>query len=323
VPDKPKTREAGAYGGPEAPWTPVPTGQIRAWLAANPDAALETVFPAVYEEDRTSKIKDLATAQGLDYVTHQRAAEQVAKELGIETYDYAAEMQAIKEEKKTLSAVSLAIGDAIAQNVVGLPQPGAGRGGAAGATTFGRSGGVTIGAPAPAMASEGPEDQQPKRHELSGDETARFRKMQREALEAAAGVIAGALREAFAAVRDELRAPPAPVPQAPPPPADVRVGPIEVRVPEVMAETIRDAIRDAFRAARDEAEAAPPRRPRTIVFERGPNGELTQAREVVPEPEAGMRPPSVIVFDRGPDGEMTRAREVEPPAPDSPEGGGA
>src|SRR5262245_43357771 len=111
--------EAADYGGPEAPWTPVPLGQIKEWFKTNPDAELETVFPTVYEEDRTSKIKDLATAQGLAYITHRRAAEQTAKELGLEKYDYEDEQEQIKQEMASVPQSGLAMGDAIASSVAG------------------------------------------------------------------------------------------------------------------------------------------------------------------------------------------------------------
>lgn len=186
-------REAGPYGGPEAPWSPVPLKQARDWLRADETRKVNFVFPTVFEEDRSTKIKDISTAQGLDYISHQRAAEMVAQEMEVENFDWLAEMEKIQTERKQFGDV--------------LPAPGAGLGGS-------KMGGITIGAPAPGLAAEDDlgddEDEpleipgaglprigaqpsdvvlkdhnadisgKPHRAERSGDFTARFKKQQRE-----------------------------------------------------------------------------------------------------------------------------------------------
>jgi len=101
--------EGNSYGGNisgrdafEAPWTPVPLFQAEEFIASHKRYALEIIFPTVFEEDRSIKIKDIATAQGLDYASHQWAAEQVAKELGREDFNYKQEIAQIKVERNTL-----------------------------------------------------------------------------------------------------------------------------------------------------------------------------------------------------------------------------
>ena len=186
-------REAGPYGGPEAPWSPVPLKQARDWIRKDETRQINFVFPTVFEEDRSTKIKDISTAQGLDYISHQRAAEMVAQEMEVENFDWLAEMEKIKAERKQFGDV--------------LPAPGAGLSGS-------KMGGITIGAPAPGLAAEDEigddEDEpleipgaglprigaqpsdvilqdpnadisgKPHRAERSGDFTARFKKQQRE-----------------------------------------------------------------------------------------------------------------------------------------------
>ncbi len=155
----------------DAPWSPTPTWPARLFQQQNQDASIDIVFPTVYEEDRTAKIKDLATGQALGFITHRRAAEQAAKEFGFEQYDYSEEMKQIEEEQKALTPGQLGIADQIAQSVVGL-------GGPKGAPP-GKQ--IIIGQPAPGLAAEDEdEEEQPvHRAELSGDRTAAFRKDQR------------------------------------------------------------------------------------------------------------------------------------------------
>jgi hypothetical protein len=168
------------------PWSPVPTSVGKKWVQKHPDAQVDVVFPTVYEEDRTAKIKDLGTAQGLDYISHQRAADQAAKELGFERYDYAEEQDQIKVEAKSIPQPALGVADDIASAVVGLP---VGPGGkitpkAAGKAPVGPGGGSTgpagsvVGAPAPGMASETP-DPPTRRAPVSGAGKSEFRHQQR------------------------------------------------------------------------------------------------------------------------------------------------
>lgn len=108
---------------PEAPWAPLPTWLARAYQQANPDAALDLIFPAVYEEDRSVLLKDLITSQDAQYITHRRAAEQAAKELGVENYDYAEEQDNIRAERKAgVGAPPLGAGDDLAKTL-GLGGP--------------------------------------------------------------------------------------------------------------------------------------------------------------------------------------------------------
>lgn len=104
------------------PWSPVPTALGKTFINQNRDAQIDIVFPTVYDEDRTAKIKDLATAQALDSITHQRMSEQIAKEMGFENYEYAEEQQQVSEEKKKseVDSAALGIADDIATSAVGM-----------------------------------------------------------------------------------------------------------------------------------------------------------------------------------------------------------
>jgi len=85
----------------EPAWAPPdPATVARDFIRRNPDAQVEIIWPTVYEEDRSSKIADLVNAEGVGVISHERAAEQVAKELGFAQYDYAAEQEQIAREKK-------------------------------------------------------------------------------------------------------------------------------------------------------------------------------------------------------------------------------
>jgi hypothetical protein len=144
-----------------APWSGVPL-----WIARNKiqrDQAwdMDVIFPEVYAEDRTSKLKDLATAQAVGAITHQRMAEQMAKELGFDDYDYASEIAAIKNEQETLPPSLLGVADAVA----GAPSKPAGNPAPPGGWV-------------PAPEQETP--MYPRRYDLSGAATARFRKLQRK-----------------------------------------------------------------------------------------------------------------------------------------------
>lgn len=104
------------------PWSPVPTALGKAFINQNRDAQIDIVFPTVYDEDRTAKIKDLATAQELDSITHHRMSDQIAKEMGFENYEYDEEQQQIAEEKKKseVDSAALGIADDLATTAVGM-----------------------------------------------------------------------------------------------------------------------------------------------------------------------------------------------------------
>ena len=170
------------------PWSPVPTALGKTFINQNRDAQIDIVFPTVYEEDRTAKIKDLATAQALDTITHQRMSEQIAKEMGFENYEYAEEEDQIKEEKKKLQTGSTAIGatgelgiaDDLASATIGLNVgPGGDITPKKAGSGIGPGGGSTgpqpIGAPAPAMAAE---DSGKKRGEIADRSVAQWKKYQ-------------------------------------------------------------------------------------------------------------------------------------------------
>jgi len=153
-------------------WSPVPLKTARAWLKANPDAAFQMNFPTVYEEDRSIKLKDIATAQGLDYISRQRAATQAAQELGFEDYEFAKEMHDIAEEQKVLpQAGGIGAGDDVARSVISPPSdvgaqpPGVPR---------------EPGGPVTAEFGAGVDAAKPKRDALSAPVQHAFRKQQKE-----------------------------------------------------------------------------------------------------------------------------------------------
>src|SRR5258707_294847 len=51
-----RSRETVSDG---APWSPVPLRPARDLVKRHPESAIDVVFPTVYEEDRTAKLKDL------------------------------------------------------------------------------------------------------------------------------------------------------------------------------------------------------------------------------------------------------------------------
>lgn len=75
------------------------TALISLALVGEPiDKQYEVIFPEIGTEDRTAKIKDIATAQALKYISKERVAAMTAKELGITSYNYDEEQEAIREE---------------------------------------------------------------------------------------------------------------------------------------------------------------------------------------------------------------------------------
>lgn len=116
--------EALREAGDDAPWSPVPTRIAKAYLHGNDDAMLELNFPRVYEENRSSMLADLSTAQSLGYIGHERAAIQAASELGFDDYDYNLEQQAIAAASGTIQGVQPGAGDEIATGVMGQAIPG-------------------------------------------------------------------------------------------------------------------------------------------------------------------------------------------------------
>lgn len=66
-------------------------------LAVKP---MEFTFPAIAQEDRSAKLKDIAFEESMDHITKARAATMAAREFQISDYDYKKEQQAIEEERK-------------------------------------------------------------------------------------------------------------------------------------------------------------------------------------------------------------------------------
>ncbi len=154
----PEEKDAREVASDSAPWSPTPLRPARDFVKHDKNAGIEINFPTVYEEDRSKKLQDLATAQAVGAITHQRMSEQIAKELGFEQYNYDEELENIKIEMKKLPPGILSSTGEIA---------GAGGGdGAAGASDSGFA------------------DQPPRRADLSGDAAQAFRIQQRSTVSA-------------------------------------------------------------------------------------------------------------------------------------------
>ena len=65
---------------------------------AGKDQTLEVTFPELATEDRSQKMKDLALAESMDWISHETAANLGAAELHVSTYDFDTEAQKIKGE---------------------------------------------------------------------------------------------------------------------------------------------------------------------------------------------------------------------------------
>ena len=63
---------------------------------------MEVTFPELITQDRSAKLKDLALAESQHWVSNETAAEIAAKEFGITSYKYAAEMERIAAEKEKI-----------------------------------------------------------------------------------------------------------------------------------------------------------------------------------------------------------------------------
>ncbi len=190
------------WGGQAAPWTPLPLRPTRVFLEENPDAQVEIIFPTVYEEDRSKKIQDLATAEGLKVISHRRMSEQMAKELQQEQYDYDEEQEDIQLHP---SPVTGALASAVVGQGLGLGTPGGVRGQGADALVKGIMGAVPkpAGAPAPPTQAELAAGHKPG---MDATSRAAFRSDQKSRLdEAAAPLDSPYSPAAITAVLDELR----------------------------------------------------------------------------------------------------------------------
>lgn len=66
----------------------------------NPEQAMEFTFASIAQEDRSTKLKDIAFAEAMDYFTKARSAAMAAREFQITTYDYDTEHTAIMKERQ-------------------------------------------------------------------------------------------------------------------------------------------------------------------------------------------------------------------------------
>ena len=62
------------------------------------DAEIEFTFPSIATEERSAKLEDLGTAEGMGWISKQTAAGIAAKELDIENYDFEKEQELIAQE---------------------------------------------------------------------------------------------------------------------------------------------------------------------------------------------------------------------------------
>jgi hypothetical protein len=69
-------------------------------------AKMEHSFPALAQEDRSAKLKDLAFGESMDWFTKQRTATMAAKEFGISTYNYLEERAGIRKERSENPVIS-------------------------------------------------------------------------------------------------------------------------------------------------------------------------------------------------------------------------
>ena len=75
------------------------------------DTEYQIIFPEIGTDDRSVKLKDIATVQALEYISHERAAEMSASELQISDYDYDAEQEKIRTEREERMSDPLYKGD--------------------------------------------------------------------------------------------------------------------------------------------------------------------------------------------------------------------
>lgn len=127
---------------------------------------VEATFPALAEENRSEKLKDLAFGESMSWWSHRRTASAAAKELQMTSYDYDQEQQAIAEED---AMKQLLINTAYQQVTKGVDsaQAGAAGGGGSSGTSSGSSGkGASGMGPGKALPSTG---SKPSAGESKGD----------------------------------------------------------------------------------------------------------------------------------------------------------
>lgn len=63
--------------------------------------SMEFTFPSIAQEDRSTKLKDLALSEAMDWFSKARVATMAAREFEVTTYDYAKEKEEIRKERGT------------------------------------------------------------------------------------------------------------------------------------------------------------------------------------------------------------------------------
>lgn len=67
----------------------------------------EITFPELLVQDRSAKLKDLALAEVQGWISHERASEIAAKELGITEYNYQKEQSEMKADPAPMAAIAM------------------------------------------------------------------------------------------------------------------------------------------------------------------------------------------------------------------------
>jgi len=107
------------------------------------DVQVEMTYPAIAEENRSEKLKDIAFEESMSHMSHRRAASMATKELGITEYDYDDEQRQIAEED---AQKQLMINQAYGQLVKGADSSKTAQGGSAAGAQGGQGGqGATSG----------------------------------------------------------------------------------------------------------------------------------------------------------------------------------
>lgn len=70
---------------------------------------MEFTFPALAQEDRSAKVKDIAFMESMDYISKERGATMAVREFQITDYKFAREQDKIRRERETDPVISLAM----------------------------------------------------------------------------------------------------------------------------------------------------------------------------------------------------------------------
>lgn len=266
------------WGGPAAPWSPLPLQSTRQYIQQHQDAQIEIEFPTVYEEDRGKKIQDLTVAEQQKVISHRRYSEQVAKELGFAQYNYDEEQDDIKLHPSP------------AQPEMGMA-PSAGPTGAPGGGGRGQTRATFAGGPAASaslhnrvratIAGDGPVDPG-SRPGMGAEDRAAFRADQDKVTEAAVRAVdrlgrdlGDRLDRALRDIREAARPAPLPPPvlleaAEPLAPAPIIVPPAQVHIHEAAPAPAAPADVTVTPAPPTPVEVhvhTPPRGPRVIEYD--------------------------------------------------------